>query len=123
MKLCSKCLIREVKPNQFYCSECVREYNRNYRIKNREKIREWSRIDYLKFGRRPSKNSNTVVRKAHKAIECALRYGKLARPTRCDNCGSSDRKIQAHHGDYSKLLSVEWLCPICHAISDGKVKT
>lgn len=48
---------------------------------------------------------------AHKAVENALKAGKLIRG-KCE-CGC-DRKPQAHHEDYSKPLEVRWLCQQSH---------
>ncbi len=44
-----------------------------------------------------------------------VRQGKLKKPIECPRCGSGERKIQAHHHDYSKPLDVRWLCTYCHA--------
>lgn len=48
---------------------------------------------------------------AHKAVENALKAGKLVRgPCEC-GCG---QKPQAHHDDYSRQLDVRWLCKDAH---------
>lgn len=49
---------------------------------------------------------------AHKAVEYAIKSGKLNRQP-CERCGTSE-KVQAHHEDYSKRLEVNWLCPLHH---------
>lgn len=46
---------------------------------------------------------------AHKAVEYAVKVGKLVRQP-CF-CGA---KAHAHHDDYSKPLTVTWLCPKHH---------
>ena len=51
--------------------------------------------------------------KAHRAVLAAVRSGKLVRPEFCSAC-SKFCKPDAHHTDYSKPLSVEWLCRACH---------
>ena len=50
---------------------------------------------------------------AQNAVNNALRDGKLSRGTCCEVCWS-DKRIQAHHPDYSKPLHVWWLCTACH---------
>lgn len=45
--------------------------------------------------------------RAHNAVNNALRDGRLQRQP-CKVCGNL--KAEAHHEDYSKPLSVEWLC-------------
>jgi Zn finger protein HypA/HybF involved in hydrogenase expression len=50
----------------------------------------------------------------------AIKSGALVRPEACEVCNKAvTRKdgvtaIQAHHDDYTKPLSVRWLCPKCH---------
>ena len=50
---------------------------------------------------------------ARKKVHYALKTGLLVRPDRCEGCGSST-KVQAHHEDYERPLSVRWLCARCH---------
>ena len=49
---------------------------------------------------------------AHKAVEYAVKTGKLVRQP-CECCGVTE-KVHAHHDDYSKRLEVNWLCPLHH---------
>ena len=49
--------------------------------------------------------------KAHTAVSNAVRDGKLVKEP-CEKCG--DKKVHAHHEDYSQPLVVKWLCPLCH---------
>ena len=48
---------------------------------------------------------------AHNLTYNAIRNGKLIRLP-CEECGNE--KSQAHHDDYSKPLSVRWLCTTHH---------
>lgn len=48
---------------------------------------------------------------AHQAVHRALRHGDL-RQQPCEVCGEPNS--EAHHADYSKPLSVEWLCKRHH---------
>jgi hypothetical protein len=48
----------------------------------------------------------------HAAVQMAKQCGKLV-PQPCEKCGSEE-SIHAHHEDYSKPLSVNWLCRKCH---------
>ena len=52
--------------------------------------------------------------RSQSAINKALREQKLTKPTSCSVCGGSDRRIEAHHEDYSKPLEVSWWCSLCH---------
>jgi len=51
--------------------------------------------------------------KARYAVRNALRNGVLKRLP-CSSCGAEN--AEAHHEDYSKPLSVEWLCRKCHGL-------
>jgi uncharacterized protein (DUF983 family) len=51
--------------------------------------------------------------KARAAISRRMFRGTIVRPTNCQRCGEQ-RKVQAHHADYSKPLDVLWLCSVCH---------
>lgn len=50
---------------------------------------------------------------AHRAVQEAVRSGRLVRPSTCGACGASCQP-HAHHEDYSQPLSVRWLCRSCH---------
>lgn len=50
---------------------------------------------------------------ARQALNTAVQKGAVVRPDACQDCGRG--KPQAHHEDYGKPLSVEWLCRGCHA--------
>jgi hypothetical protein len=52
-------------------------------------------------------------RPAHRLVHLALRSGRLVKPVSCDGCGL-ERRLEAHHEDYSKPLEVRWLCRSCH---------
>ncbi len=49
---------------------------------------------------------------AHKAVEYAVRIGRLQKRP-CERCGTNTQ-VHAHHDDYSRRLDVRWLCPIHH---------
>jgi hypothetical protein len=53
------------------------------------------------------------VRRAHNAINNAIRDGKLLRPSVCEN-GCTGKLIEAAHIDYSQPFLVRWLCRPCH---------
>lgn len=55
---------------------------------------------------------NPDKRRAQKAVENALKAGRLVRQP-CERCGTTIR-VQAHHDDYSNPLVVMWLCQQHH---------
>ena len=132
MKQCSKC--REWKPEtEFYrdkrtkdglkcqCKKCHCETTVSTRDKDKH------RKSNMMFMRRLSENEPERVRKywrgkketdpeklrARAALNSAVRSGKIVRPDSCQDCGAVGM-VYAHHPDYSKPLSVEWLCSECH---------
>lgn len=59
-----------------------------------------------------SRSKPHAMQAAHQAVRNAVVAGRV-QPTPCAQCGSNKR-VQAHHEDYSKPLEVTWLCEACH---------
>ena len=57
---------------------------------------------------------NQVKRHAHIKVGNAVRAGLLEKPSACQVCGNTERRLHGHHQDYSKPLEVIWVCPPCH---------
>jgi hypothetical protein len=53
----------------------------------------------------------------HKVVRAALARGALHRG-RCETCGAT--KVEAHHDDYAKPLSVRWFCHAHHMAHHGE---
>ena len=84
-----------------------REHMRRARARNPEKFRARDRIASRRYRQTP----RVLCRHA---LNAAVRRGDIIRPSSCSQCGCNG-KIEGHHPDYSKPLSVEWYCPLCHA--------
>lgn len=103
---------------KFDRKEYMREYMKMYRLRYLEKFREDSRRrikDYAKrthnaFSKRWAKKNKEKV-KAERLLNVAIKKGNLKRKS-CRDCGSV--KVHGHHYDYTKPLSVIWLCPAHH---------
>jgi len=101
-----------------YCREEYNKWQREYRAKNREKLREYNR-EYNKNWRKEYgyKNEESYKERypqkvhAHNLLSDAIRTGKMIRKD-CEVCQKPN--AQGHHEDYDKPLEVIWLCPLHH---------
>jgi predicted RNA-binding protein YlxR (DUF448 family) len=130
-RACTKC--GEAKPvSEFFrkaahsdgldpqCKECKRAVDRAYRAENPdarlEAKRRYGRAHPEQVAARSSsyRREQPEKARAQDAVKKALRRGDLVRPGACDRCGVAC-KPHGHHDDYSRRLSVHWLCRKCHA--------
>ena len=85
----------------------------DYREKQRRRSADYYRRCRAKRILLAIRHNATERGKARRILQHAVRDGLLIRPSVCDNCGSGGR-IQAHHPDYSRPMSVIWVCSLCH---------
>ena len=144
MKICGKCGLAK-DPSEFYkdrsrkdglayrCKKCADEVSNAWLAKNRERRNETTRIwakahpeghritskAWLKAHPDRRKERERLYREkwkdkhhARQAVKYALKTGKITRQP-CEICGDPD--THAHHEDYSRQLSVRWLCVKHHA--------
>lgn len=123
IKICRKCKI-EFPLSMFYkhkgmkdgylniCKNCKRNYAIKYQQSlNKEKLREYKK-------QWKSKNKDKIKEPLLKC-NCRrytinkVRRGQIIRPNKCNQCGVKC-KPNAHHPDYSNHHLVEWLCISCH---------
>ena len=97
---CKDCNKLDVRNNRKDKIDYYREYDRERGSRQTEEYR----FNY--------RNSWPEKYKAHNAVNNAIRDGKLKKEP-CEKCG--DKYVHGHHDDYSKPLSVRWLCPACHS--------
>lgn len=139
IKTCNKC--GEIKElTEFYrssisnsglcpaCKQCAKKY----RDENKEKInfysKEYRKTDACKIAKKKYQQTEAGragQREGHKKYQAkhpekryaqikannAIRDGRLFRQP-CGTCGN--KKVEAHHEDYSKPLEVVWLCKKHH---------
>lgn len=129
-KECSKCGVSYPRTPEFFrrrkdrkdglndvCKVCHAAYNREWKVKNREKIIE-SRRRYESSDKGKASGNRTRMRHYHKhqartAVWYALKVGKISKQP-CEVCGVDE--VEAHHKDYSNPLDVEWLCMKHHRL-------
>lgn len=104
---CKQCTKSDVRERRFgEARERILAYDRErasleHRRELRQKtVKSWAEADPLR-------------KAAHSALGGAVRSGRIARVLACQvpGCG---KKPEAHHWDYSRPLSVLWLCPSHH---------
>ncbi|HVI80409.1 MAG TPA: hypothetical protein VM715_20100 [Candidatus Acidoferrum sp.] len=93
-------------------------YMREYRLKNRDKIRAYTRAYNNEWRRKHGYAAEIRAKKkfpekeaARVLLNRAVKSGRIARGA-CERCGMP--RAQAHHDDYMKPLDVRWLCPRHH---------
>lgn len=105
------------------CKACHATRARQWAARPEIKDRAWERrqTDEFKARRKVWKRTFERNHRAHKRCwnryEDALERGYLRRGP-CEVCG--DVETHGHHDDYSKPLSVRWLCVKHHAIHHRK---
>lgn len=62
-----------------------------------------------------------LKRTAHIRLKMAIRDGSLVRPENCEQCGKLC-VVHGHHYDYTKWISVRWLCCKCHRGEHARLK-
>lgn len=129
MKTCSCC--KEIKPlfdfqarkashdgKTASCKSCLKIRDKNRESDERRK----HRLEYQKTeaGKLAHKRGMDAYKKrypmkyaAHVITRNYIRDGKLIAEKNCSICGS-DKKVEAHHDDYTKPLDVRFLCECCH---------
>lgn len=126
-----------------YCKECIRAENRKWKANNPERNaqhrRKWyeankekAKADFDRWRREnPERFAEKLKRsqekhpdrvKARKALNNAVRDGKIEKPDRCAECGglTQSRRLHGHHHNYGKPLEVEWICSDCHGARHAK---
>ncbi len=91
----------------FNTVEEYRDYYRDYRAKNREKLRIYN----LYYNRQWRAKFGSEHDKVRSLVWAKIQSGELVKLP-CTVCGEKDS--QAHHEDYSKPLEVLWLCTVHH---------
>lgn len=64
------------------------------------------------------KVQSTIILKwkarARAALSDAVKNGQATRLDYCENCGTKEKEIHAHHPNYDMPLLVIYLCDVCH---------
>lgn len=100
-----------------WCKSCSKaERRRRYLLRKQTELsmnakwRKSHRPLMRKYGREYAQRS-LFQNAARVQVRLALKYGRLKRNP-CEVCGN--KKVEAHHDDYTKQLNVRWLCKNHH---------
>ena len=112
---------KEKGTRQKLCRKCFSEYNRERYLANKDKVKA-NVASYRKANpekvyqtRLKSFEKNGTRGNCYRLIEAALKAGVIEKPDLCQVCGKKpDKRIEAHHEDYSKPLDIVWCCSKCH---------
>lgn len=83
------------------------------RAENRRKIVRAAKKKYL------SDPFNRYKQSVRSLVCSAIECGVLTKAVACDQCGAVS-VLEGHHEDYTKPLTVEWLCDECHSARHRK---
>ena len=73
-----------------------------------------------RMGRRVIRCTHTKARSAQSLLRYHIEAGNIVRLSSCEECGATDRYIEAAHYSYDEPLRVRWLCRSCHRRWDKK---
>ena len=104
----------------FRCRSCVSKMYKLWREKNKARLTskehkvKRNELAYKYMKKYPEKQ------RARASVAYALKHGKIQKLP-CQTSGCKDKKVHAHHPDYSKPLKVIWLCVPHHEAIHHKV--
>ena len=101
--------------------EHIAEYRREWRKNNLAKVlasnRKCAKKRYHRLKAQGRKYERPFLKSEAKRLAYnAIRRGEIVRSKRCQKCKNPRKLLHAHHHDYSKPLSVIFLCPPCHSL-------
>lgn len=126
---CKECNKKDVRENRSSKIDYYREFDkkRNKLPHRVLKAKLYAKTEVGKKNHTESikryRANNPNKHKAHSAVNNAVRDGKLKKPSLCEHCGVKG-VLHGHHHSYEEIhwLSVEWLCPKCHAKEHNRLK-
>ncbi len=101
------------------CKKCeykrVRQWERENPQKRQDCVNKWKRNNKDKGWYKKQLDVDPIKRAAIFKVHTNVKKGNLLKPNICSLC-KKECSPQAHHEDYSKPLSVIWVCSTCHSL-------
>lgn len=110
--------VRNASGVNSYCRECRARLVREARQRRTE-----AEVAADRAAMRERYAAQPEMWKAKVAVSRAVAAGRLTRAEACDECGTSTRRIEAHHtSGYAReqWLTVTWVCRPCHRRLHGR---
>jgi hypothetical protein len=113
-KACGRICHAALRPPTYgICRQCGRRYGPVDHLSR--KYCSWQcKVDAQTTGRKTFRRAILKARRAQNLVRYFILTGRLHRPTICEECGASARRIEAAHYNYDEPLRVRWLCRSCH---------
>lgn len=130
---CKECCKEQAAKRRNEKLEYIKQYDRNRPNKEERNKRNKERLSNMKINnpdkyyaikRKTAKNYREANRnklRAEGKLDYAISTGKIKRPNECSVCHKKCIP-HGHHYDYSKPLSVIWVCDVCHARLHAKLR-
>jgi len=103
--------IRRRKDRERYANDPERR--EIVRQRNKKLTESGYRSKYMREYRKKNPKEN-IKQRARQTIHNHLNRGLAEASRRCDRCGITGVKLEAHHYDYARPLEVDYLCTTCH---------
>jgi len=65
-------------------------------------------------GRKTFRRTKTKARSAQSLLSYHVKRGNIVKPSVCEECGETEKRIEGAHYNYDEPLRVRWLCRSCH---------
>lgn len=104
------------RPSMYNHTEYSRLWRETNRERDRKNKRDWKAKNRDRVHASCAKYEQThrLERRCHHKIKRLVAKSAIVRPGQCSRCGKRGR-VLAHHPDYTKSRTVEWVCNLCHA--------
>ena len=113
-KACSAECHRQLRPPAFrHCAQCGLLFGPLPHLR-RKYCSMQCKVEAQKTGWQTFRQATAKARRAQALVRYHVSAGNMVRPTICEECGTTDRSIEAAHYDYDQPLLVRWLCRSCH---------
>ncbi len=106
---------------KYRSSKKFKDYQKEYYPKWYSRNGRNRAVDYTEAIKEWMKNNPEKV-KAHGILNYAVKKGEIEKSKNCSEC-KIEKRLSAHHEDYSKPLVVIWLCSSCHKLRHQQTLT